>query len=749
LALFNGSPLPSPEPLIQVVPLDLFPTGVLQGIEVQKSYSPDMPGAFGAGLVRLNTRGVPEEDFLKLSVSTGYNTISTFEDGLTYQGGSYDWLGFDDGTRALPDSVDATTAGGTISLDDRTQITEDQKNEAGQTFPGIYNTRSTTLPPDLGLGVTAGGSFSLPANGSFGIIGTVGYGNQWRFQERIQRSFALSNEELRVRDDTIENRTDNDVELSGLLTAAASWDNHEISLNTFVVNQTQQRTEFTTGREIGSSQLDIERSLLSWIERFLAAQQITGRHDFEWLLLEYRGLYAVAQRDAPDRREYTYSRAPAQDQFFIRDPSGAFRSYSFVDDTRLSFGLDLSTDVLASEESWLRIVPKVGLAVNNTDRDAGEQRFVWRPSDDADRSIRDPEEIFDPALTGTLLDLRDNSILGADDYTGSSDIFGLYAMADIEFGDLFRLVGGVRRETADYLVETFQLADAESVAASAGFDETDYLPSASLTWFALDELQIRAAYGRTVSRPVFNELSTSSFFDPDTGQQFQGNPNLVPTVIDGYDIRVEWYPSTTESFSVGAFLKDYTDPLERTFVALGGGGFIATFQNADSAEVLGIEFGGRAELQRIREWLGGPSFLEDIYVSANAAILDSEVELTEQGIATDTARPLDGQADIVVNVQAGFDTEEHDLTIAYNLVGTRLRRAGVLAQPNIFQDPIDTLDLNYTWQITDEAALKASASNLLNPSTRLTQQVEGDEEQVFREFKRGRGFGLGFSYSFK
>ena len=47
LAMLNGLPLPSPEPLSRVVPLDIFPTNVLASSLVQKTYSPNYPGEFG------------------------------------------------------------------------------------------------------------------------------------------------------------------------------------------------------------------------------------------------------------------------------------------------------------------------------------------------------------------------------------------------------------------------------------------------------------------------------------------------------------------------------------------------------------------------------------------------------------------------------------------------------------------------------------------------------------------------------
>lgn len=747
LALFNGSPLPSPEPLLRVVPLDLFPTGVLQGIEVQKSYSPDVQGAFGAGLIQLNTRGVPAAAFFKLSVSGGYNTQTTGAQGLSYQGGSYDWLSFDDGTRALPARVEEATEGGTLALN---RLDQDTVEEVASMFPNILQRRDKTLPPNFGVGMSGGGSIGIPWDGSVGVIGTVSWSNNWQRQDRIQRDFAaVAGPALETRSDFRELRTDNDVTLSALLTAAAEWDAHQLRLNTFVVNQSQERTQFTTGRRITSDILDIRGTLLSWIERSLIAEQLLGQHDFGPVQLEYRGLLSRARRDAPDRREYEYSATPQNQTFIVREPSGLIRRYSFVDDTQVSFGIDLSSDYFAKEDDWFRIKPKVGVALNRVDRDAGTQQFLWLPEGFENLDEPNPEIFFDPTNTGESLTLIDLSTRGADDYTGKAEIFGYYGMLDIEFGEYVRIVTGARQETAEFQVDTFQASVEDSEIISTGFDQSELLPSASVTWFALDDLQIRGAYGRTTSRPVFNELTPSFFFDPDSGQEFIGNPDLGPTMIDGYDLRAEWYPSTTESLTAGVFLKDYQAPIERTFLAQGGGGQVATFQNAESADVRGVEVGGRVEFGRLRDWFGAPKFVDLFSFSANAAFLDSQVTLVEQGRATDSERTLDGQADLVFNAQFTMNAEDHDLTIAYNHVGVRLARVGIRNQPNILQRPMDLLDLNYVWHITDALDLKMSGANLLNTKISLTQQIEGEERQVFREFRSGRTFSIGLSYEFK
>ena len=98
----NGSPLPSPEPLRRVVPLDLFPTSIIASTVVQKSYSANYPGEFGGGLINLTTKSKVEEPFLNIGFGTGGDSETTFELGYTYFGSDSDFTGFDDGTRTLP-----------------------------------------------------------------------------------------------------------------------------------------------------------------------------------------------------------------------------------------------------------------------------------------------------------------------------------------------------------------------------------------------------------------------------------------------------------------------------------------------------------------------------------------------------------------------------------------------------------------------------------------------------------------------
>ncbi|MGF1508289.1 MAG: TonB-dependent receptor domain-containing protein [Myxococcota bacterium] len=764
--LFNGSPLPSPEPLFRVTPLDLFPTGVLSNIEVQKSYTPDVPGAFGAGLVKLNTRGVPDEGFAEVSVGTGYNSESTFLDGLTYQGGSYDFFGVDDGTRAIPPEVVEATMDGQLELGSL----PDGGIEVGRTFPNILNPESTTLPPDLKLSLTGGGGVSIFGDGRLGFIATGSFDNEWRRQIREQNFFAIGSRGLIIQDETIENRTDNNIELSGLLTLAAEWERHQISSNTFVVNSTQQRTQITTGPQQASDGVfNTEEFLLSWIERFLLVQQVIGHHEFDLISndvlgweIDWRGLVSRATRDAPDRRTYAYQSEVGIEppEFQIQNQGGLTRNYSFVEDTLFSFGASMAFPMFYAEENLLRIKPSFGGDGEFLDRVAGAQEFFWSPiANVADPFNQNAEELFDPLETGITLNILDNSVIGADDYDGVSDIWGVFGQVDMTLKDpiggtgrdVVRVVGGARYEEAFFETAAVSSTQPEVPPDITGFEEGNVLGSASATWFALEQLQVRAAYGRSLSRPVLNEIVAANFFDPDQGQVFLGNPDLIPTVIDGYDVRLEWYPSTTEVVSVGVFLKDYTNPIERVFSFDSGGQDIATFQNVDASTVIGVEFGGRFEFGNFVDWFGWPSIFENIYASGNAAILDSEVTIPEEDAAqvTSLERRLAGQAQYIVNFQLGLNTEMHDVTVTFNAIGDRLQRVGVLGQPDIFQVPIQRLDVSWQWRIWENGRLRLTGENLTNAQVRLTQQTDQDPEPVtFRAFRVGPTVALSFTWTF-
>ena len=104
--LLNGAEIPGLDPNRNSVQLDLFPTNVIENMSVPKSFSPDLPASFTGGLINIETKDFPEKYTFQFSTSQGFNTQANFNSNfLGYSGGNTDFLGMDDGTRAIPQQV--------------------------------------------------------------------------------------------------------------------------------------------------------------------------------------------------------------------------------------------------------------------------------------------------------------------------------------------------------------------------------------------------------------------------------------------------------------------------------------------------------------------------------------------------------------------------------------------------------------------------------------------------------------------
>jgi outer membrane receptor protein involved in Fe transport len=83
----NGAQIPSPDLTRNVIPLDVFPTSVVESLRVQKAWSPYLPANFGGGSVDIRTKGIPDGFVMKVEIGSGSNSEASGS-GLTYPGGS-------------------------------------------------------------------------------------------------------------------------------------------------------------------------------------------------------------------------------------------------------------------------------------------------------------------------------------------------------------------------------------------------------------------------------------------------------------------------------------------------------------------------------------------------------------------------------------------------------------------------------------------------------------------------------------
>ena len=140
MTLLNGVALPSPEPDRQEVPLDIFPTSLLSSLTVFKTYDPAIPGTFGGGALQIGTAAYPSNFEASVKIGLSGDTQTTFQDAYGYRGGKFDFLGWDDGSRAMPSAVPDQE----VDLDSRKGMPRDRVAEIGRSFSNNWD---LTHPP--------------------------------------------------------------------------------------------------------------------------------------------------------------------------------------------------------------------------------------------------------------------------------------------------------------------------------------------------------------------------------------------------------------------------------------------------------------------------------------------------------------------------------------------------------------------------------------------------------------------------
>ena len=740
----NGAQIPSPDPTRRVVPLDLFPTDLLDGVVVQKGYTPDMPGEFGGGAVQLRTRDVPAKFFFRLNGTLGYQEGTTFKDGYRYSGGDHDWTGHDDGSRDLPGSLAGATAGGQV-LRPRTPLNPNGATPAeleryGEDVANAgFDTTRETLGPETGLSGAIGDRWEFEDAGKFGVMAAFRYNQKWDRNEERRRTFQASNAGLEPADDLKVDDARRNVDFSAFLNLGYELNpQNRFNLTSVLLRQSEDRTKLSTGEQDDQEARFTE---LRWTENQLFAQQLGGNHNFPSahdLSLDWQYTWARATRDEPATRKYRYDLDGGEYVFSQRSDSNSI-SWAALDDHqrnltvkgKLPFDFNGSTlDVSFGGDRVER------------DRDASIRTFSFSA---VGPLARDPallgrsiDEILDPAHIGPDGFVLTETTLPTDNYVASQTLSAFFVGLDANIATKYRIALGARREKNDQKVTTFSLSNPEAPPVVAGENASKTLPSAAFTWAYSQDAQLRLSYSRTLSRPDFRELSPAPYLDPLLDVQVIGNPELKTANIKNYDVRWEYYFSPVESISVGAFLKEFESPIEKT--RLPGTGVLLTLDNALSARNYGIEFDVTKGLEFVSDWPGFRSVHGDWanwYVGFNYARIKSSIELDPRraSFQTNLHRAMQGQSPYVTNLQLGHQSGDgsSEATLLYNVSGRRIAAVGVGGQPDIYEEAFKQLDFQYRRQFADAWTFKLRLRNLLDPRVNYTQGPEST-----REYRKGR-----------
>lgn len=755
-ALLNGSPLPSPQPLRRTVPLDLFPSAILNNITVQKTFSPDYPGEFGGGIIDLRTLKSPPEDFLKFRIGTGVNTETTGKQSIFVRGGDHDTTGFDDGTRDIPAPLLAVLEAGqalNVQTDfDREVIGEFLADPNLMVIQSDDDTR-----PDLDISVDAGKI--IPTRfGDIGFVGTVGFENGWSTKQKIRQKQA--NGRVVGALDTLESTFE--TTLNALASTSVTFDSGESVQGTvFYVHDTSKEAQIDEGRSVNEEIL-VEKN--GYYERELFFAQLNGEHFFGDLTANWRGAYSVATRDAPFEREFERERNDASGQFLFPGDNAHRIRFTEVEDEVRSGGIDFNYFTLL-RGSWETDF-SIGVDYAGTDREFAVLNLKYDALTQLDPHIAATrvDVLFDAATIGPLFQIQEEQIRTTDNYSGELNVLGVYGKVDIEFSPTVRADVGVRYEESRLDViafDRFSRTNAQGLGRASL--ENDYLlPSASFTWNFMPDTQLRLGYSNTITRPQFRELALSRFLDPENDRLYNGNPNLVDSGFTNLDARIEHYFGRDQFFAFAGFYKDIENPIEESTFETSANNFETSFINAPAAVLSGFEaefrtnfdmpFGG--EFFDVRDWFFTVNYTyTDATVKAGPddTITDARGKRTPANLFGIDGQPLQGTPENIANGQFGWETDNEQFTILAGWVDDRVSRRGIRgssAVPDVIESPGVQLDLVYRRKFrlhNRRFSLGLSARNFLNMDFEEFQTSEEAGRTEFNTYRRGVSFSVSLS----
>lgn len=778
----NGSPLPSPDPDKQAVPIDLLPANLLDNIIVQKTFTPDKPGNFSGGAVDLSTKDIPTRMSLKLSSSTGYNTKVIGKEIITYQGGDTDWLGYDDGTRDLPSILNNPQ-----NIPDKTAAAKDYQQAVKLTeMSRALNDQLTPTtrkgPLDQSYSFSYGNQFQI-FDKPLGLIASLSYSRKSSFYDNgFKGEWKLTGHdsvkaELDSEHKLKDTRAKEEILWGSMVNLAYKvHNNHRLGFTYMHTQNGESDTRLLQGdnSEMLGVEDDPDRKaiwttrVLRYTERNLSTYQFKGEHFLKGLRLKWVTSFSRTKQDDPDLRFMSDHYRKRDTVYFYNlqlshypPPTHYFR---FLEEKNREGQVDFSLpfkqwhgyaanfkfggSYLRKERVFNEWVYEIQGLFNKYNQYRGNVEDFFDRNNIGYVFSFDTSYVGEQIRVDTSFKMLDGGVVvDATDpgafYNGRQYISAGYIMVDIPIFNKLKYVGGVRYENTQMDIDQINFPETEQ--RTNNIDEADWLPSINFIYAVTNNINFRSSYGKTLARPTLREIAPWSSQDFVGGNTLIGNPDLMMTKIYNYDLRLECFERPGEIYAVSFFYKNLKNPIE--IVILNINDEIMP-KNVKKGKLYGVEFEIRKRLDQIFP------FMSNFQVGANLTLVHSEVDIDEKEIIelkasgfNATTRPLLGQSPYVINTDLTYNNLNTGtrLTLLFNRSGERLAFNAEAATPDIYERPRDVLDFTMSQKLFNNINLKLAVKNILNDEVKFSHEYKG-KEFIRSSYTTGTSYTFGISY---
>ncbi|MVM38966.1 TonB-dependent receptor plug domain-containing protein [Spirosoma sp. HMF3257] len=748
----NDAVAPSSETDRKAFSFDIIPANLLDRVLIFKTPSPELPGDFAGGMVKVYTRQPSfTERSLNISYTVGARAGTTFNNFTQDVTSNKDWLGLGYGDRKLP----------TATPDVNGVIPTAQ----AKSFPNTYPLTTKSAMPDQRFNLSYLTGIKL-GNKSLGSLSAINYSNTFT-TFNINRLDAFR-ENVYNQD----KQYSNNVRLGLMQNFIYSFGNgskleFRNMFNQLSRNQVTTRNSFD---EQGVNQTKYSYAM-GYQSRLAYNGQLAGSHTVDYkggLAIDWVLGYANSNKHEPDYRRLQYN---AQSNQAILPQSGVdlftgSRLYQDLQENIYSLNLGVKQKLNDKLEISL------GTYIENKDRTFTARQFGYSLSSirpNYTQLLSQPVgQIFNTSNVekGVGFDFEEdgNSISTVPgvkanySYDATNKLAAGYLSANYTSGKIKLLFGARFEHNVQSIV-----AGLQGTPINRSITTDKLLPSINFSYNITEKSLFRLAYGRTLNRPEFREWAPFVYYDFDLNALTYGSLYLpsagngtVGTLlkvadIDNFDLRYEYYPSDGESIHFGVFYKNFKNPIESS-IANNPSNLAFTFINAPSAYAAGIELDVRKKL----DFLGGSVF-KNMMVLFNGSLIKSEVKVGDQESWTPN-RKLQGQSPYVVNLGLYYQTNTWQFSGLYNVFGQRIVYVGSGNPPfsEVVEMPRNTVDITVTRTISDRFSINAGVSNLLNQRVLYLQDDPNHKNNTFErasdprfiDYKPGSYYTLGVRYRF-
>lgn len=749
----NGMTIPGLDPDKNSVQIDMFPTNTIENVVVYKTFSPDLQGDFTGGAVNIETKSFPQEEYTSLSVGLGFNPEMHLRKSVSYEGGNTDFLGFDDGTRALPIARDLKIPN-QVSNDPLTE-------EVARSFTPTLSADATSNFMNSSFSVAHGNQLDR-GDMKIGYNAILNFRNTQEYYDNVEIGRYRKENDLDITDLAPESSTSGrqgvqDFFRNGMLAGALKFNNHSLSLSLM-----HTQNGISSAMDRNSANLDdnpavLVEDVLTYTQRSVSNAILSGKHHVGRFDIEWRGALNKSRIYDPDMRE-TKIEIKDDNEYGLNTGVGAGidRFYRDLNETNQSFKTDLSMPY--GDKNKLKF-GAIGTfkkrefeTLNYYYRNQGSRVTLTGDAADllADENIWNTE-------SGEGLWVQGNFI-PSDQFESNMQVYGAYAMTEMSLLSNLKAIYGLRTEVAQ-MRYTGSNTRREEFNNDLVLNELNVLPSVNLVYSLSENMNIRTAFNRTLARPTFSEKSNAQIYDPIRKITVLGNIDLEQTQIDNVDLRWEYFYSADEMVSISGFYKRFDGHIELTAFEVASDQFKP--RNTDISTAYGLEFEFRKNVNELISVGTNASFIKSavdiksLNVGENdGAATEYEVrsEYARSGESVANTRPMAGQSPYLINAYANYKSFDNKLNanLSYNVQGRTLAYVGLGLYNDVYIVPFHSLNLNVSRPFGPQENMKLTAGiqNILGAERKYVTQSHGTPDRIFQVYRPGRTFTVKYAINF-